>query len=87
MSIVSIVSIGFTIPEKMIFKAKKPANCQLKKKKKNGYPNNENVMGQGQVSNQSRTSWYPVITASGYKVAVRVLSLINDVTHKIHHTK
>ena len=30
-------------------------------------------MGQGQVANQSGTSWYPVITASSYKVAVLVL--------------
>ena len=27
-------------------------------------------MGQDQVSDQSRTSWYPVITASSYKVTV-----------------
>ena len=37
----------------------------------------------GQVSNQSGTSWYPVITANSYKVAVLVMSLINY----IHYTK
>ena len=50
-------------------------------------------MGQVHVSNQSGTSWYPVITASSYKVTVLVMSLINHVTHhykntaKIHCTK
>ena len=39
-------------------------------------------MGQGQVSDQSGTSWYPVITASSYKVAVLIMSLINYVTHQ-----
>ena len=39
-------------------------------------------MGQGQVSDQSRTSWYPVITTSSYKVAVIIMSLINYVTHQ-----
>ena len=43
-------------------------------------------MGQGQVSNQSGTSWYPVITASSYKVAVLVMSLINYVTHQYTNT-
>ena len=33
-------------------------------------------MGRGQVSNQSGTIWYPVITASSYKVAVLIMSLI-----------
>ena len=41
-------------------------------------------MGQGQVSDQSGTSWYPVITASSYKVAVLVMSIINFVAH--HYT-
>ena len=31
---------------------------------------------------QSWTSWYPVVTASSYKVAVIIMSLINDVTHQ-----
>ena len=39
-------------------------------------------MGQGQVSDQSGTPWYPVITASSYKVAVLVMSLINYITHQ-----
>ena len=34
-----------------------------------------NVMGQGQVSDQSGTSWYPV-TASSYKVTVLDMSII-----------
>ena len=41
-----------------------------------------NVMGQGQVSDQSGTSWYLVITVSSYKVAVLIMSLINYVTHQ-----
>ena len=52
-------------------------------------------MGQGQVSGQSGTSWYPVITVSGYKMAVLIMRLINYVTHQytntthhtMHHTK
>ena len=43
-------------------------------------------MGQGQVSDQSVTSWYPVITAGSYKVAVLVTSLINYVTHQCTNT-
>ena len=43
-------------------------------------------MGQGQVSNQSGTSWDPVITASIYKVAVLIMSLINYVTHRCTNT-
>ena len=39
-------------------------------------------MDQGQVSNQSGTSWYPVITANSYKVVVLIISLINDITHQ-----
>ena len=39
-------------------------------------------MGQGQVSNQSGTSWCPVITAGSYKVAVVIMYLINDVMHQ-----
>ena len=39
-------------------------------------------MGQSQVSNQSGTSWYSVITASSYEVAVLIVSLINYVTHQ-----
>ena len=40
-------------------------------------------MGQGQVSNQKGTSWYPVITASSYKVTVLTyISLVNYVTHQ-----
>ena len=39
-------------------------------------------MGQGQVSDQSGVSWYPVITVSSYKVAVLITSLINYVTHQ-----
>ena len=35
---------------------------------------------------QSGTSWYPVITASGYKVAVLIMSLINYVTHQYTNT-
>ena len=31
---------------------------------------------------QSRTSWYPVITDSSYKVAVLVMSFINYITHQ-----
>ena len=38
-------------------------------------------MGQGQVSDQSGTSWYSVITASSYNVAVLIMSAINYVTH------
>ena len=33
-------------------------------------------MRQGEVSDQSGTSWFPVITASSCKVAVLVLSII-----------
>ena len=47
----------------------------------------KNVMGQGhgqgEVSDQSGVaskSWYPVITASSYKVTVLVMSVINYVT-------
>ena len=36
----------------------------------------------GQVSNQNGTAWYPVITASSYKVAVLVMFLIYYVTHQ-----
>ena len=43
-------------------------------------------MGQGQVANQSGTSWYPVITASSYEVAVLVMSLINYITHQYTNT-
>ena len=43
-------------------------------------------MGQGQVSDQSGTCWYPVITASNYKVAVLIMSLINYVTHQYTNT-
>ena len=43
-------------------------------------------MGQGQVSDQSGTSLYPVITASSYKVAILVMSLINYVTHQYTNT-
>ena len=43
-------------------------------------------MGQGQVSNQSGMSWYPVTTASSYKVAVLVMSLINYVAHQYTNT-
>ena len=47
-------------------------------------------MGQGQVSDQSGTSWYPVITASSYKVAVLIMSLDTNATqntpHKIKQT-
>ena len=43
-------------------------------------------MGQGQVSNQSGTSWYPVITGSSYKVAVLIMSLIYYVTHQYLNT-
>ena len=43
-------------------------------------------MGQGQVSNQGATSWYTVITASSYQVAVLVMSLINYVTHQYTNT-
>ena len=39
-------------------------------------------MGQGQVSDQSGASWYPVITASSYKVAVLIMCLINYITHQ-----
>ena len=39
-------------------------------------------MGQGQVSDQSGASWYPVITASSYKVAVLIMSLVNYVTQQ-----
>ena len=39
-------------------------------------------MGQGQVSDQSGMSWYPVITASSYKVVVLVMSIINYATHQ-----
>ena len=44
-------------------------------------------MGQGQVPikaglHQSGKSWYPVITASSYKVAVLIMSLFNYVTHQ-----
>ena len=39
-------------------------------------------MGQGQVFNQSWTSWYLVITASRYIVAVLIMSLINYITHQ-----
>ena len=48
----------------------------------------KNVIGQGQVSNQSGTSWYPVITANSFKVAVLIMSLFNYVTavHKHHKT-
>ena len=35
---------------------------------------------------QSGTSWYPVITASIYKVSVLIMSLINYVTHKYKNT-
>ena len=35
---------------------------------------------------QSGTSWYPVITACSYKVAVLVASLINHVTHQYTNT-
>ena len=42
--------------------------------------------GQGQVSDQSGTSWYPVITASSYKVAVLVMPIINYVTHEYTNT-
>ena len=45
-----------------------------------------NIMGQGQVSNQSGTSCYPVITASSYKVAVLVMCHINYVTHQYINT-
>jgi len=38
-------------------------------------------MSEGQLSNQSRTSWYPIITASSYKVTVLVMS-INYVIHQ-----
>ena len=38
-------------------------------------------MGQHQVSGHSRASWYPVITASSYKVAV-LMCLINYVAHQ-----
>ena len=31
---------------------------------------------------QSRTSWYPVITASSYKVAVLIMCLINYLTQQ-----
>ena len=43
-------------------------------------------MGKGQVSNQSGTYWYPVITASSCEVAVPIMSFINYVTpvHKRH---
>ena len=49
--------------------------------------NNKKVMGQGHVSDQSGlhqsgTSWYRVITASSYKVAVLVMSPINNVTNQ-----
>ena len=46
----------------------------------------KNVIGQGQVSNQSGTSWYPVITANSYKVAVLVMSLIKYITHQDTNT-
>ena len=35
---------------------------------------------------QSRKSWYPVITASSYKVAVLIMFLINYVTHQYTNT-
>ena len=41
----------------------------------------KNVMGQGRVSNQSGTSWYPVITASSYKVALVIMFLIRSSLH------
>ena len=43
-------------------------------------------MGQGHVSHQSGTSWFPVITASSSKVTVLITSLIKDVTHQYTHT-
>ena len=43
-------------------------------------------MGQGQVSDQSGTSLYPVITATSYKVAVLVMSILNYVTHQYTNT-
>jgi len=43
-------------------------------------------MGQGKVSDQSGTSWHLVITASTYKVAVLVMSIINYVTHQNTNT-
>ena len=44
-------------------------------------------MGQGQVSDQSGVAskqdvLYPVITASSYKIAVLIMSLINYITHQ-----
>ena len=41
----------------------------------------KNVVGQGQVSDQSGTSWDLLIPASSYKVAVLVMSLTDYVTH------
>ena len=47
----------------------------------------KNVMSQGQVSNQSGMSWYPVITASRYKVAVLIMNIIvNYITHQYANT-
>ena len=46
----------------------------------------KNLMGQGQVSNQSGMSWYPVITTSSYKMAVLITSLINYITHQYTNT-
>ena len=40
------------------------------------------VVGQGHLSDQSGTSWYPVITASSNKVAVLIMSNINYVIHQ-----
>ena len=44
-----------------------------------------NVMGQGQVSNHSGTSWDPVITVNSCKVTVLIMFLLNYVTHQYTH--